>query len=101
RFMGELIGAVNRRQQEMDSGARHPLAGPERIDLGVAEAGDLYNRTPTHCPLIGTRRWMPGKTVADIAAELDALARPFAEAGKLGFDLKIDPERRAIQTPSG
>ena len=99
RFMGELIGAVHRRQQEMDAGDRHALAGPERIDLGVAEAGDLYNRTPTHCTLIGTRRWMPGKTVEDIRRELDALARPFAVAGKLGFDLRIEQEREPFETP--
>jgi len=99
RFMGELIGAVAERQRELDAGARHPLAGPERIDLGVAQAGDLYNRTPTHCTLIGTRRWMPGRTVADIRAELEALARPFADAGKLGFELRIEQEREPFETP--
>ena len=51
-----------------------------RFFLGVAEAGDLYNRTPTHCTLIGTRRWMPGKTVENIRAEIEMLAKPFAEA---------------------
>jgi acetylornithine deacetylase/succinyl-diaminopimelate desuccinylase-like protein len=99
RFMGELIGAIHARQIEMDAGARHKLAGPERIDLGVAQAGDLYNRTPTHCTLIGTRRWMPGKTVADIRAELEALVRPFAAAGRLGFELRIEQEREPFETP--
>ncbi len=100
RFMGELIGAIHARQIEMDAGVRHELAGPERIDLGVAQAGDLYNRTPTHCTLIGTRRWMPGKTVADIRAELEALVRPFAAAGRLGFDLRIEQEREPFETPA-
>jgi acetylornithine deacetylase/succinyl-diaminopimelate desuccinylase-like protein len=99
RFMGELIGAIHARQIEMDAGARHKLAGPERIDLGVAQAGDLYNRTPTHCTLIGSRRWMPGKTVADIRAELEALVRPFAAAGRLGFELRIEQEREPFETP--
>jgi acetylornithine deacetylase/succinyl-diaminopimelate desuccinylase-like protein len=99
RFMGELIGAIHARQIEMDAGARHKLAGPERIDLGVAQAGDLYYRTPTHCTLIGTRRWMPGKTVADIRAELEALVRPFAAAGRLGFELRIEQEREPFETP--
>lgn len=99
RFMGELIGAVNRRQQQMDAGDRHPLAGPERIDLGVAQAGDLYNRTPTHCTLIGTRRWMPGRTVTDITRELHELVRPFAEAGKLGLDIRIEQDREPFETP--
>jgi acetylornithine deacetylase/succinyl-diaminopimelate desuccinylase-like protein len=100
RFMGELIGAINRRQQEMDAGDRHPLAGPERIDLGIAAAGDLYNRTPTHCTLVGTRRWMPGRTVADVTAELERLVRPFAEAGKLGLDIRIEQEREPFETPA-
>lgn len=99
RFMGELIGAIHARQIQMDAGARHALAGPERIDLGVAQAGDLYNRTPTHCTLIGTRRWMPGKTVADIRAELEALVQPFAAAGRLGFELRIEQEREPFETP--
>jgi acetylornithine deacetylase/succinyl-diaminopimelate desuccinylase-like protein len=42
---------------------------------------------------------MPGKTVADIRAELEALVRPFAAAGRLGFELRIEQEREPFETP--
>ena len=61
RFVGDLISGLHSFQQELDQGAVHPLAGPERIDLGIVQAGDYFNRTPNRCVLTGTRRWAPGK----------------------------------------
>jgi acetylornithine deacetylase/succinyl-diaminopimelate desuccinylase-like protein len=99
RHMGELIRRIHERQRELDAGARHPLAGPERIDLGIASAGDYFNRTPLCCTLTGTRRWSPGKAATDILAELNALAAPFAKAGGLRLEVGIEHEREPFETP--
>ena len=100
RHMGDLIRRIHARQTELDAGARHPLAGPERIDLGIAQAGDYFNRTPLRCTLTGTRRWAPGKTAQDILAELTALAAPFAKAGGLKLTVSIEHEREPFETPA-
>lgn len=97
RFMGELITAIHDLQKRLDSGTHHPLAGPERIDIGIAQAGDYHNRTPLRCYIEGTRRWMPGKTVADIVRELEAIVRPIAEAGDLKFKVEHVMEREPFE----
>lgn len=98
RFMGELIDSIHSLQKRLDAGAHHPLAGPERIDIGIAQAGDYHNRTPTRCYLEGTRRWMPGKTVRDVVAELEAIARPIADAGDLTLKVSYAMEREPFET---
>ena len=100
RFVGDLIQRTTTYQAELDAGALHPLAGAERIDLGMVEAGDYFNRTPVHCRLTGTRRWGPGVSADDILAELRALAAPFAEAGQLDLDVSMVHEREPFETPS-
>jgi acetylornithine deacetylase len=98
RFMAEIIQRICSRQTELDAGERHPLAGPERIDLGIAQAGDLYNRTPPLCTLIGTRRWAPGRTVNDIRSEIESMVAPIAAAGGLGFENVIEQAREPFET---
>ena len=61
RFVGDLIRRITAYQEELDAGASHPLAGTERIDLGMVEAGDYFNRTPVQCRLTGTVRWGPAR----------------------------------------
>ncbi|MGE0716477.1 MAG: M20 family metallopeptidase [Alphaproteobacteria bacterium] len=97
RYMGELIGALHDLQVRLDAGARHPLAGPERIDVGIAQAGDYHNRTPPRVYLEGTRRWMPGRTGADVMAELEAIARPIAEKGGLSLAVTYAMEREPFE----
>jgi len=98
RFLGELIDRVHAKQRELDDGVSHPLAGHERIDLGIVQAGDLYNRTPTRCTVLGTRRWAPGKTVIDIQRELAELVAPIAAAGRLTPEIVIEQEREPFET---
>ena len=99
RFVGDLIQRITAFQEELDTGAAHPLAGPERIDLGMVQAGDYFNRTPVACRLTGTRRWGPGVRAEDILAELRDLAAPFAEAGQLELEVSMVHEREPFETP--
>ena len=98
RHLGDLICRIQAFQEELDAGAVHPLAGAERMDVGIVRGGDYFNRTPPSCALTGTRRWMPGKTAPEVLADIEALARPFAEAG--GLDLKVEMvhEREPFET---
>ncbi len=99
RYVGDLIRRFTQRQEELDAGDVHPLAGPERIDLGIVQAGDYFNRTPLECTLTGTRRWAPGKTAASVLAELESLAMPFVHEGGLTLSVEMVHEREPFETP--
>ncbi len=100
RHLGDLIGGLKGFQEELDAGPAHRLAGPERIDVGIVNAGDYFNRIPPECALTGTRRWAPGKSAEEVLAELDAICRLFAASG--GLDLKVEMvhEREPFETPA-
>lgn len=100
RHMGDLIQRLHRLQEELDGGQVHALAGPERVDLGIAQAGDYFNRTPPRCVLTGTRRWAPGRSAPQVLAELEALAAPFAAAGDLRLKVEMEHEREPFETPA-
>ena len=100
RFVGDLIRRITAYQEELDAGASHPLAGTERIDLGMVEAGDYFNRTPVQCRLTGTVRWGPRAGAAEVLAELRELAAPIAEAGQLELEVKMGHEREPFETPA-
>ena len=100
RHVGDLIRRVHELQQELDNGTAHALAGPERIDLGIVRSGDYFNRTPLVSTLTGTRRWAPGRTAAQVLAELEELAAPFAQAGGLQLALRMEHEREPFEIPA-
>ena len=99
RFAGDLVAAVAARQDELDNGAVHPLAGAERIDLGILHAGDYFNRTPVSCRFTGTRRWSPGRSAGEVLEELRQLVAPIAEAGGLTAEVTMEHEREPFETP--
>lgn len=100
RYMGDLIHRLHQFQIELDETTSHPLAGPERIDPGIAEAGDYFNRTPLQCRLVGTRRWTAPKTAPEVLAELRSLAEPIAAAGGLDLDVRMEHQREPFETPA-
>ncbi len=98
RFVGDLIRRITAYQEALDAGASHPLAGTERIDLGMVEAGDYFNRTPVQCRLTGTVRWGPRACAEEVLAELRQLAAPIAEAGQLELEVSMFHEREPFET---
>ena len=97
---GRVIDAVAARSAEL-SAVEHPLVGSDTYFFGEVHGGDFYNRFPTTCRLVGTRRWAPGSVLADADREFrELLARVAAETGcTIDLDLRlvreayeIDPE---------
>lgn len=99
RVVGDVIQRINAFQNELDTGTVHPLAGPERIDLGIVRAGDYFNRTPVEAILTGTRRWGPGRTAPDVLGELRDLIEPLADAGDLTLEVGMEHQREPFETP--
>jgi acetylornithine deacetylase/succinyl-diaminopimelate desuccinylase-like protein len=99
---GKVIEAIAARNAELAE-VEHPWVGAETYFLGELHGGDFYNRFPTTCRLVGTRRWQPGKPLAEVRAEYEALLAPLAaETGcTIELDLRlvrdsyrIDPEEK-------
>ena len=97
---GRVIDAIGARNAEL-AGTEHPWVGAETYFLGEVHSGDFYNRFPTECRLVGTRRWAPGNTLEAVEAEFRELLEPIAaETGcSIELDLRlvrgaysIDPE---------
>jgi acetylornithine deacetylase/succinyl-diaminopimelate desuccinylase-like protein len=100
-----VVDAIRARNEEL-SADEHPLVGAETYFVGELHGGDFYNRFPTTCRIVGTRRWMPGNTLEAVDAEYrDLLAKVAAETGcEIDLDLKlvrgayeIDPEHPLLQ----
>ncbi len=58
----------------------HPLAGPASAFVGQIRGGEIYNQSPTECWIYGTRRWLPGESVAEIGRQYQAMLSEVAEA---------------------
>jgi acetylornithine deacetylase/succinyl-diaminopimelate desuccinylase-like protein len=100
RFLGDAIARIHEFQQDLDNGTVHPLAGPERIDVGIVHAGDYFNRTPNVCILTGSRRWTPGRQAEQVLKELQSLIEPIAQAGEMKLRVSMEHEREPFETPS-
>lgn len=99
-----VIEAIRVRNEEL-AAVDHEWVGPDTYFLGEVHGGDFYNRHPTECRLVGTRRWAPGNTYAAAEAEFRALLSPIAAESGCAIDLdlrisrdtyRIDPEHRLV-----
>jgi acetylornithine deacetylase/succinyl-diaminopimelate desuccinylase-like protein len=84
---GRVIEAIRDRRDELAK-TEHEWVGAETYFLGEVHGGDFYNRHPTTCRIVGTRRWAPGNRLEDVDAELRALLAPIAE--ETGCDIELD-----------
>jgi acetylornithine deacetylase/succinyl-diaminopimelate desuccinylase-like protein len=99
---GKVIEAIAARNAELAE-VEHPWVGAETYFLGEVHGGDFYNRFPTTCRLVGTRRWQPGKPLEEVRVEYEALlATVAADTGcTIELDLRlvrdsyrVDPEEK-------
>ena len=70
RAFAALFGALDALDAGLADRPAHPLAGPDRINVGMVSAGDYPNRLPVRLRVTGTRRWGPGETAQSVQAEL-------------------------------
>lgn len=64
----QLICRFAERDREL-SRTVHPTAGRASVFIGQVWAGEIYNQSPTEFRLAGTRRWLPGTSVAEVEHE--------------------------------
>ncbi len=85
---GRVIEEIATRNVEL-AAVEHPWVGAETTFLGEVHGGDFYNRHPTTCRLVGTRRWAPGNTLAEVDTEFRALLAPIAQETGCTIDLEL------------
>jgi len=86
---GRVIQAIEARNAELAS-VEHPWVGAETYFVGEVHGGDFYNRFPTSCRVVGTRRWAPGNTLEAVEAEFLALLESIA--AETGCSIELDLE---------
>lgn len=82
-----VIEAIRRRNEEL-AATEHEWVGAETYFVGEVHGGDFYNRHPASCRVVGTRRWAPGSSLADVDAEYRALLAPIA--AETGCTIELD-----------
>ncbi len=93
---GKVIEAITSRNAELAT-VEHPLVGSETYFLGEVHGGDFYNRFPTTCRLVGTRRWAPGSRLAAVDAEFRELLAGVADETGCGIELDLRLVREAYE----
>ena len=88
---GRVIDAIAARNAEL-AATEHPWVGAETYFLGEVHGGDFYNRFPTECRLVGTRRWAPGNTLEAVETEFLELLEPIA--AETGCSIEPRPAAR-------
>lgn len=71
--------------------------GPETYFIGIFESGDFYNRVPTRCRIVGTRRYAPHRSFAEVQAEFRAMATQTALETGARIDVKIWRQRDGFE----
>lgn len=81
----------------------HEYAGCDSAFVGLIQAGEIFNQSPTECVIKGTRRWVTPGTVEEVQAEFgERLEKLAAHSGthiEHDFEVQGDAIRIALQDP--
>lgn len=90
----EAMLEANRRFSE----TRLPLGlGSESYFIGQFEAGDFYNRVPTECRIVGTRRYAPNLAFSEVEAEFHAMMNRVARETGATVDSRFWRQRDGFE----
>jgi acetylornithine deacetylase/succinyl-diaminopimelate desuccinylase-like protein len=79
----------------------HPHAGHDSVFIGRLQAGEIYNQSPTHCTLNGTRRWItPGQSGA-IQEEFNHILADQARRSQTRIEAEFTIQGDAFQIEPG
>jgi len=87
-----LVNLIQARHAEL---ARIPIpyVGPESFFVGIFQGGDFYNRWTNSCKVMGTRRYGPENSYANVLAELRAMAAQVEQETGARVALNLIPVR--------
>lgn len=68
----DVVAMLREWSEGLRRGPSLPYVGTESLFMGQFESGDFYNRVPTRCRIVGTRRYAPHRRFAEILQEFEA-----------------------------
>jgi acetylornithine deacetylase len=77
--MGRVLGRLDRLEQELRARQPHPLVGPPSLHAATLSGGTGWSTYAAECLLQVERRTIPGETVEQVRAEIEAVAAGEAE----------------------
>ena len=89
----EVLIALKSWAQELSEGESLPYVGPESLFVGQFEGGDFYNRVPTECRIVGTRRYGPDRRFPEVQAEFEARLEPLRRCTSAEIRVKLEKAR--------
>ena len=93
---GRVLEAIAARNEEL-AAVEHPWVGAETYFVGEVHGGDFYNRFPTTCRIVGTRRWAPGQHARGGREEYRDLLHGVADETGCDIDLELKPRPRRVR----
>jgi acetylornithine deacetylase/succinyl-diaminopimelate desuccinylase-like protein len=102
--MGPVLTGLAELDTRLRSGAGHALLGTGSIHASLIEGGQEYSSYPAGCLLQGERRTVPGESVDDVLAELEALATPAGARARTTFHrlpFESDPGSTVVRALHG
>jgi acetylornithine deacetylase/succinyl-diaminopimelate desuccinylase-like protein len=84
----DVADALRSWAEELSQGDVLPYIGPESLFIGQFESGDFYNRVPTSCRIVGTRRYAPEKRFPQVEVEFQEKLEPLRQ--RSGVDIQLD-----------
>jgi acetylornithine deacetylase/succinyl-diaminopimelate desuccinylase-like protein len=95
----DVANALRSWADELSQGEVLPYVGPESLFIGQFECGDFYNRVPTRCRIVGTRRYAPQKRFPEVEAEFQARLDPIRQRTPVGVRLDLVKTKDGFQVP--
>jgi len=99
-WAGRLLHELAELEQNFAAVPPHPLCGREQVNVGILRGGDYMNRLPTPIEIVGTWRWQPGKTHANVAAQLKEICDRLSQESGLEFRFAFEAAREPFDTPA-
>jgi acetylornithine deacetylase/succinyl-diaminopimelate desuccinylase-like protein len=96
RVGSEIVRRFAALDEEL-SRCTHPLAGRESLFVGRVASGEIYNQSPVEFQLSGTRRWLPGASVADVERQCRQLLDEAVAGTGTSVDVKFHLVRDAFE----
>lgn len=75
----------------------HPLAGRESLFVGQVHSGEIFNQSPVLLTIEGTRRWLPGTSIASVQGEFEAVLATVAEETATSIEADFRVSRDAYE----
>ena len=99
-FMGRVLGEIERLQERLTSGPRHPLLGCGSIHASQIVGGQELSSYPAHCRLRVERRLVPGEDASTLEVELhDIVGRLGAQDPRFRAQVTLGYSANPLETP--